>query len=329
MKSKQPATKKRATLWQKLWQQCYKDFITYIREHSTGDTDKHYDLHLRQLFKFLPEKTPDGYTRADIEAFIRSPLTSGQPPAQNTRCCRLIAIKSFYAYCLSYDVMYRRAYRQICTKNPASLIRETQQTPLKKDITIEEWERFFSVIDDNTVIGKRDQALYMLYFLTGRRRAEICSMLREDIEQKDGVWYYSWLGKRRRVKSRRQLPVAGLDAIREYLVADGRDLETMAPHDPVFRSSRPNPPTTHLQPGTIDERFRLYARLAGIPDEAVQHNIRRLAGRIRHQQNGRDLANTAEFLDHKSPQQTLRYVLEDQEYKPDPLADQTAAAYFK
>jgi integrase len=95
----------------------------------------------------------------------------------------------------------------------------------------------------DTVIGRRDRAILLVFILTGRRRSEVMDMKAGDIEIEGGTVFYRYRGKGGK-KGRRELPRPAWEAIRRTLDDCGKELATMVPgsrsgrQGPVRRVSR-------------------------------------------------------------------------------------------
>jgi site-specific recombinase XerD len=306
------------------WERCRLDFLAAMAAKSSGNTAYQYDLVLRR-FLSDPYKSPEKYTRANVEHFIQLPAARGRqvahPPAANTQKKRLIALSSFYKYAQRYSVPFRKTTRFILKTggNPTIGIETPGAIPQDADLDEEQMARFFAQIPRNSLIGLRDRALFLAYFWTGRRCSEIVNLLWGDLEQvalmEDGrqqaAWFYRWKGKRHYSKdSSAEMPKPAMCAIREYLEVSGRwgDLE---PGDPIFIDE--NHVAARLRGCQINGdavryRFRLYARDAGLPKACVVHSIRHLAAWLHYQENGRDIEEVARWLGHTGLGTILVYI---------------------
>src|SRR2546421_1179276 len=94
----------------------------------------------------------------------------------NTVYARLSRLSSFYNWLLSDPVLGKHL-----RSNPVILARPScppsYQTESSKSLTDVEMNRLLSVVkkeaDEGSIVGKRDYALLLLYFLSGLRRTEI------------------------------------------------------------------------------------------------------------------------------------------------------------
>lgn len=103
----------------------------------------------------------------------------------NTVYARLSRLSSFYAWLLSDPVLSKHL-----RSNPVTLARPKCPPPYQaessKSLTDDEMNRLLTAVkkeaDEGSVVGKRDYALLLLYFLSGFRRTEVISLRGKDIE---------------------------------------------------------------------------------------------------------------------------------------------------
>jgi integrase/recombinase XerD len=287
----------------KQWQQCMLDFLASVRSAAT---EKTYRNTLKRFFSD-PKKTPDAYTRADVERFISSPATT-------TRNNRLSALKSFYAYAATYDVPFRKSTRPILhTSDPTRHVKRGRISPKPRAFTRDDLQKLFSAIPRDTIKGKRDRALFLCYFWTARRRAEIARLAWGDFEQVVFIesgksragWLYSWIGKGNQDKA--EMPEPAMAAIREYLEADERWLK-MQPDEPIFRAldHARQGKVSALTPDGINVILSKYLQKADINGVSV-HGFRHSAARLRHS-HGESVVDIKRFLGHASLNTTYVYL---------------------
>ncbi len=311
-----------ASLLPQDWQQAVIAFLQdiYERSHSI----KSYRLYRGMLFGFfrLVKKSPDACTRNDVQAFMRSPCKSpgsrGRAPTVATRNARLAILSSLWRYANFY---FERA-----VPNPTLGIRQLkrQQRDKKRSLSEEEITRFFAAIPTDTIIGLRDRAIFMVYFWTGKRRAEVARLRYGDIEAcmfvEEGAprpgYRFRYYGKGRGEQSQyAELPRLAKEAIDAYLLKSGR-LATIEAADPLFvaigppqgggrRSMSERAP---LCSDSIRDNFKKYVRLAGLDETRLSvHSLRHTAA----QQFWLvlpDIFKLSKFLDHHSVVTTQNYI---------------------
>jgi len=314
----------------KRWNQFYKDFLQVRWDRTNGSTAKLYDEHLSRLF-VDPTKTPDQFSRTDIEAYLRRKKADGTEVALTTYNARLNAVNTFYQSAASYIIVFRKKQKPLFTgMNPClGIVYVAPEIAVERDMTEEEAKRFFAAIPrDDKPQNARDYALFLCFLLTARRNGEISQMRWGDLRQvtfEDGRqgWLYSWKGKARKQRQEREMPIECMQAIQRYLELDGR-WSRMKPESPIFRGIVPGQPITT---DAVTVIFHRYAEMAGLPQSLCVHSFRYISARLRHKAHGKDLAKTAQDLDHKDPKMTLHYLSEPRKAKSDPIVQRLASEY--
>lgn len=316
-----PATGDRRLFASEQWERCYRDFLQSIREHSgSEDSAYQYERVLRRFFT-VPNKRPDQYTRQDVEAFLHqltdSPQKSGTPPAASTRNARLAILKSFYAFAGQYTVTFRGKPTPLMrVPAPTTGIKRGRPTEVYRAMSLEELKQLFSVIPQ-TVVGKRDRALFLFLFWSARRRQEVTRLLWGDLEPNyrfdDGHigCLYTWRGKgRQRRPDSAELPPAAWKALEEYLRASGR-WGYMVADDPLFPGLRTNDNLYAKKPihrGSVTQIFHHYVVAAGLDGRGIcLHSLRHTAAHERNEA-GMDVIAVMELLRHSSLDTTWKYL---------------------
>lgn len=161
--------------------------------------------------------------------------------------------------------------------------------------------------DSGDLVGKRDYAMLLFYFLTGRRRSEIARLTWGDLEMSSGgrviVRYRVKGGKRERRELNSAAPI---DALMDYLKASGR-FRTLEADTPLWTSHDPHNqnPGGPLTSRAFVKNLKRYARLAGIGDIHL-HQTRHTAAMIIAEQEGIKAAQ--ELLGHSKEETTRVYV---------------------
>lgn len=309
------------------WGRCYRDFLRHTEERSGSNNTLIAYRRILTTFFSVPAKLPETYTRADVEAFLHTPCRDlahkGRPPAPGTMNNRLSILSAFYRYAAAYAVPGAHgANTAILTQiAPTAGLRQVQRDLHYRTITPADFERLFAAIPTDTVIGLRDRAIFLVYFWTARRRAEIVNLRYGDIEQAIFIneqgpragWLYHFRGKgRSRQDDSAELPAPAKIAIDRYLEASGR-LATMVASDPLFTVvpgyvGRGNNTHQPLHPSTVWQILKRYARQAGIdPKTITTHSFRHAAAQQRYRA-GEDVLSLQHLLRHASLQTTYIYL---------------------
>ncbi len=297
------------------WTDCFDAWLQTVFDRSGSDRSR--AVYRNQITRFLAfvGKSPEQVTRSDVRAFLSQESQGnrhrGAPVAAATQNGRLTALASFYRFASTFDVDGTPLF--------------TGQLPtigfpyLAPDITYramssEELRRFFSAIPHNTLQGIRDTAIFLTYFWTIRRRAEIASLTFGDIEPvtfPDGhqghLYRYHGKGKSRQFLTK-ELPSPAWNAIDHYLTVSGRKA-TIQADDPLFVSVYHTRAVKPLSTNWLNGRFKHYAQLAGLDSARLSiHSLRHTGSRIRYE-NKQDIISLKNLLDHSSLETTYRYVM--------------------
>src|SRR5258708_110128 len=169
----------------KSWQQCYKSYIKALHDKSGSMTSCEVRQSILKGFFIDPTKAPDAYTRLEVERWLDLPGKNGAAKP-GTRRHRLIVLRTFYKFAAAYDVPFRKGTRALLHKPPPTRGIETNKVEAQpRPFTEEDLRKFFAAIDTTTLTGKRNRALFLFYFWTARRRAEIARLLWRDLERSE------------------------------------------------------------------------------------------------------------------------------------------------
>lgn len=244
-----------------------------IEKGNSLKTVRNYDYYLSRFFEFAkitePKEINDDKIR-EFRLFLnRQPglKTKGQQSSslkKNTQNYHLIALRSFLKYLMKRDVPSLSPDRIELAK--------TKERSLDL-ISVEELERLLSAplkllemkknIDRQKIL--RDKAILELFFSTGLRLSELCSLNRDLDLSKDE---FSIRGKGEKVRVV-FLSDSAKKAISEYL----RERKDMA--EPLFiQYSNNKREDNRLTPRSIERIVKYYAIVAGISKKVTPHIIR-------------------------------------------------------
>src|SRR5258708_38271850 len=302
------------------WQRCLDAYLQSIFDVSGSEQSREtYRSNLTRFFTHCG-KSPDDVSRSDVLAFIQSPSTArcnpGGEASASTKNQRLCVLTSFYRFASSYEIDGAPLYQKAM---PTQGMRYLKPDAPYRSMSSDELKRFFAAIATDSIKGKRDYALFALYFWTARRRNEIAAIRWRDIEaaviiERDGtrrtghIYRYRPKGKHRQIKTK-ELPPRAWQFIERYLQASGR-LATMQPDGYIFVSTNPYH-ATRMEPlhdDYINSLFKHYATEAHLDaDRLSVHSLRHAAAHERHQ-IGQDILSIKELLDHERLDTTFRYL---------------------
>jgi integrase/recombinase XerD len=150
----------------------------------------------------------DALQRRDLEAFVRSLMSSGLSPRSVARC--VACVRGFYRFV---------AVEQKREESPADDLRAPRAWPsLPKFLDLDEVDRLLAQPDVSTPRGLRDKALIEMLYATGMRVSELVGVKPGDLNLDEG--YLTCIGKG---DKQRIVPI-GQDAaawVRRYM-RDGR-----------------------------------------------------------------------------------------------------------
>lgn len=265
-------------------EQLKREFLEHveIEKGNSLKTVNNYDHYLTRFLEFAKISNPREITDDKIREFRlflnRQPgvKVRGQQSAtlkKNTQNYHLIALRSFLKYLMK---------RRITSLPPNSIeLAKIKERSLDL-ISVGELNRLLNApttnINEKDVNPNaqlkilRDKAILELFFSTGLRLSELCSLNRDLDLSKDE---FSIRGKGEKVRVVFLSPSAK-DAIREYL-KNRKDLD-----EPMFvqysknihKISKPGLEKTRLTPRSIERIVKYYAIKAGISKKVTPHVIR-------------------------------------------------------
>jgi len=284
------------------WERALYAFLAE-KERRSGSrrTVDGYSRMLQHFFGTLG-KPPDRVTSREVFAFAHGVGLSGREPSAVTIGARMACVSSFFRFLIRMAIV---------ASNPCDQLERPRVSPSPpRGLTAEDIRRLLAAIPD-TPVGLRDRAIVLVLTLTGRRRAEVLGLKRDDISRENGTAYYTYRGKGGK-QGKRELPRPAYEAIEGALAVWGKSLASMDPGESLW-------PSKHaangrgLTSGTFYGNLRRYLRHAGLPPAGV-HILRHSAAKLRRDA-GESIEDVSRFLDHSSLAVTTVYLrrLEGQE----------------
>lgn len=258
------------------------------------------------FFDFIG-KHPGDVTAEDISVWRRDMEARGLKPA--TVYARVSRVSAFYRWLLD-DPQLSRFIRT----NPAAQARPRYPRPYQseatKALTDEEMNALLGVVrrlaESGSVVGKRDYALLLFYFLTGLRRSEVIGLRGKDLELRGCTLVIKYRRKGGKFTAREVSDAAALEALRGYLTAAGRD-NVLGTERPLWtRHDRAGKPGAPLSSRAFVENLKAYAEEAGLTHIHL-HQTRHTYARIVAEETGSFL-EAQEALDHENQATTRVYV---------------------
>jgi|SRR5215213_1129864 len=252
-------------------------------------------------------KHPGAVTPEDVSRWRQDMERRGLKPA--TVYARVSRVSAFFRWLMA-DPQLSRFIRT----NPAAQSRPRYPRPYQsestKALSDEEMNSLLDVVrrlaGSGSVVGKRDYALLIFYFLTGLRRSEVIGLRGKDLEVKDGGLVIKYRRKGGKFTAREVSDPAAHDALKDYLEAAGR-MNVVESERPLWtrhdRAGRPGAPLTSR---AFVENLKAYAREAGLSHIHL-HQTRHTYARIVAEETGSFL-EAQEALDHENQSTTRVYV---------------------
>jgi integrase len=252
-------------------------------------------------------KHPADVSPEDVSRWRHLMEARGLKPA--TVYARVSRVSAFYRWLMSDPQL-----SQFIRSNPASQARPRYPRPYQsestKALTDVEMNSLLAVVralaESGSVVGKRDYALLLFYFLTGLRRSEVISLRGKDLEFKEGTLIIKYRRKGGKFTAREVSDPSAHEALTEYLRAAGRH-NVLGTERPLWtRHDRAGIPGAPLSSRALVENLKKYAKSAGLTHIHL-HQTRHTYARIVAEETGSFL-EAQEALDHENAATTRVYV---------------------
>jgi len=274
------------------WQQTVVGFLAE-KERRSGSR-RTVEGYARMLWPFLLRVgSPDRVTAAHVLAWAHGIGASGREPSSATVGARIACLSSYYRFLIRMN---------LAASNPCdALERPRTVQAVARGLSADEVRRLLAVVPD-TVAGRRDRALLLVFVLTGRRRTEVIDLTAGDISVEGETAYYSYRGKGGK-RGRRELPRPAYEALCATVGDAGLSLAAMDPGASLWQAGAGGRGITGA---TFYSRFGRYLRAAGLPPAGL-HLLRHSAAKLRREA-GASIEAVSSFLDHSSLAVTSVYL---------------------
>ncbi|HEX8721472.1 MAG TPA: tyrosine-type recombinase/integrase, partial [Pyrinomonadaceae bacterium] len=275
---------------------------TLARQEKLGDKVRA----VTSFFDFA-SKHPGDVTPDDISRWREQMEARGLKPA--TVYARVSRVSAFYRWLMADPQL-----SQFIRSNPAAQARPRYPRPYQsestKALTDDEMNALLAVVrrlaESGSVVGKRDYALLLFYFLTGLRRSEVIGLRGTDLELKEGALIIRYRRKGGKFTAREVADPAAYEALAGYLEAAGRQ-GVLGSGRPLWtRHDRAGSPGAPLSSRAFVENLKGYARVAGLAHVHL-HQTRHTYARIVAEETG-SFIEAQEALDHENQATTRVYV---------------------
>ncbi|MEK7639200.1 MAG: site-specific tyrosine recombinase/integron integrase [Patescibacteria group bacterium] len=269
-----------------------KQFLEYleIERGRSVKTVENYDRYLERFFAFAKSKKPSDLTEEQVREFrLYLNRQAGtkvggrlEPMKRRTQNYYLIALRAFLKFLRKRGIESLSPERIELAKVPERSLDLISPNELK---------RLIGAPDKKTIEGKRDAAILELFFSTGLRISELCSLSIDDVDLTRDEFSVRGKGDKVRVVF---LSDSAKEALRGYL-KDRKDLD-----DALFvRYGRKanDGGELRLQPRAVQRLLKKYAAGAGITRKVTPHVIRHSFA-TDLLSNGADLRSVQALLGH-------------------------------
>jgi len=252
-------------------------------------------------------KDPAEVTPKDVSRWRTEMESRGLKPA--TVYARVSRVSAFYRWLMNDPQL-----SGFILSNPAAQARPRYPRPYQSESTKAlsdgEMNSLLDVArksaDSGSVVGKRDYALLLFYFLTGLRRSEVIGLRGKDLETRDGTLVIKYRRKGGKFTAREVYDSSAYEALLDYLAAAGR-MNVLGTERPLWtRHDRAGSPGAPLSARAFVENLKGYAGEAGISHIHL-HQTRHTYARIVAEETGSFL-EAQEALDHENQATTRVYV---------------------
>lgn len=279
-----------------------KQFLDYleIERGRSLKTVENYDRYLNRFFNYSKIQKPADITDDSLHEFRlwlnRQSTGSGKTAStikKNTQNYHLIAIRTFLKYL---------AKRNVASLTPEKI--ELAKTPARDLdlVTSQELGRLLAGPKGKDEKSLRDKAILELFFSTGLRVSELCSLDRDDIDMSRGEFPIRGKGEKIRLVF---ISDTAKDAIKEYL-ASRKDMEEVLFVNVAKNACQNKEEPPRLTPRSVERIVKYYAIKAGISRKMTPHTLRHLFA-TDLLQNGADIRSVQMMLGHSSISTTQIY----------------------
>lgn len=257
------------------------DFFTFVGKHPK-------DVAPADVLRWRDELAARGYSPTTVYGLV----------------CR---VSSFYNFVMKDDIISR-----LIGHNPTKAVHPDAPHPYQnrsaQALEDDDVQAILAVIRRRAteyLHAKRDHALFLLYILTGMRRAEVIGLRWGDVRTGE-VMRIKTIAKGGYYVEREVTNPRAQTALLHYLSESDR-LSSMKPETPLWtrhdRAGKPGPPlTSHA----FVRNLKKYAREAGVGNVHL-HQMRHTFARMVAEDTG-SITETQDALDHKDVRTTRVYV---------------------
>jgi len=268
----------------------------FCSEQDVKDNTRNlYRLNLKRFFIWISKKEKDQrhVTRADIILYKNEMLDQHEVTTAESY---LVVVKKFYSW------LGEKGWHA----NVASGIKmpRRKRAYKKKALLADQIKQMFSVIDRESIKGKRDFAIINLMLRNGLRCSEVARMLVGDIVERNEQLGILVQGKGRNEKEWQPLTAKASEPIHSYLLTR----TNLKDNQPLFPSIAWNNKAGVIAPGSISWIVKTIMKKAGICDKNITaHSLRHTTAQMLLRA-GCELYEVQKFLRHSNSKITEIYL---------------------
>jgi integrase/recombinase XerD len=236
-------------------------YLTYLRDvrRVATNTVESYARDLAALAAFAEKRGVGVETleRRDLEAFVRSLMTSGLSPRSVART--VACVRGFYRFV---------ALERKADTSPADDLRAPRAwATLPKFLSLEDVDRLLARPDPSTPRGLRDKALIEVLYATGMRVSELVALKPADLHLEEGYLTCTGKGDKQRIVP---LGHEAADWVRRYM-REGRGTLAGGATPWLFVNARDGGPLSRVGFWKV---LKEYGLKAGISQRLSPHMLR-------------------------------------------------------
>ena len=264
------------------------DYLNYleVEKNRSPKTSENYEHYLREFLRSSKITSPSGITESAVTEFRK--MLARRDLKKATQSYYVIALRNFLKYLAKRDVKTLAAEKIELPKTPSRQIEVLEYGDL---------ERLLAAPKNNTLRDMRDKAILEIFFSTGLRLAELCSLNRT-IDLKRGETTVRGKGDKLRVVF---ISPSAREAVQRYMAKRGDAEEALFVS--LDKSGRV---IGRITPRAVQRLVAFRARQAGIAKHVHAHELRHSFA-TDLLMNGADIRSVQELLGHSNISTTQVY----------------------
>ena len=269
-------------------QKLLQDYLNYleVEKNRSPKTSRNYEHYLKEFLKFTRIASPKEINEGAVTEFRK--MLARREMKKITQSYYVIALRNFLKYLAKRDIKTLAAEKIELPKTPSRQIEVIEYGDL---------ERLLAAPKGNDIRSLRDRAVLELFFSTGLRLAELCSLNRT-IDLKRGETTVRGKGDKLRMVF---ISDSAREAALKYLAKRGDAEEAL-----FVSLDKTGKVIGRITPRAVQRLVAFRAREAGIAKRVHAHELRHSFA-TDLLMNGADLRSVQELLGHSNISTTQAY----------------------